>query len=206
MAQQKGKNDDIALLALLCFIVSFLLLVIAGGIILIDEYYKTMDDIPELPSIPSIETGSQLWFLEDYNYSLNEGYNQVSVPVDISKYDVQFVYNNSNYTWTEAVDNDLIADIMYYWNGQEWRLVDYFWMYKGYFIWSWVDDLYLFAEPNIVYASAVYFNGTENMTYDNLIVMPESDYPPIYADNIQVRNYWVFKYRGENETYGYDDR
>ena len=56
----------------------------------------------------------------------NMGWNLVSMPETISKYDVTIHYNNNTYTWQEAVDNGYILKFLYGYKGGTYFISDKF--------------------------------------------------------------------------------
>ena len=111
--------------------------------------------IPNIPPIPEIGTPVGL---EPQNISLSIGWNVVSMPYSINKYDVYITYNEESYTWYNASYNGLIADKLLFLEDNEWVEIDTFYKTKGYLLYSLVEPLYISTEAYVIYGSKLEYS------------------------------------------------
>ena len=99
------------------------------------------------------------------------GYNQwrlVSLPINtvVIKYDVRIINDTNNYSWTEAVNNNIILTFLYGWNRTYgyYDTVESFSPYQGYWMFFY-EDYELWIDAESVYNTTVHvYNNTENVT------------------------------------------
>jgi len=109
--------------------------------------------------------------LHNWNVSLSDKWNLVSLPVNesVHKGDVTVNYLGVNYTWQEAVDNGTVLDFIYGWNAtnQNYMSTDVFDAGQGYWMYAY-DSCDLWVSGNISIAD----NITELFEDWNLVGLP----------------------------------
>jgi len=110
------------------------------------------------------------------NISLSQDWNFVSLPFNqsINKTDLIVKYNDYDYTWQEAVDNNTVLGFIYEWNRftQNFNLVDTlrpgfgYWIYAYYNCELWVQGLTGFISDNFI---------TDLKTNWNTIGLPDNE-------------------------------
>jgi hypothetical protein len=101
---------------------------------------------------------------------VSEEWNLVSLPKDeeIAKTLVRFVNDTHNYTWNEAVTNNVVLNFFYGWFDGHYTLNDTFLGYKGYWIYLYKDDY------------SIWVNTTGNTTSFNYSSLNVTGSPWLY--------------------------
>ncbi len=126
---------------------------------------------PPPPSMPKFATvlGSPLG---DINQTLHIGWNMVSMPGYSAKNDVYFTYENISYNWTEAISIPLIVDVLYTYNGSDYVEVNAFLEMKGYWLYTFVEPVYISSDPLVLYCSKIYYDGNDTLNCTRLLISP----------------------------------
>ncbi len=105
----------------------------------ISTEYNNQEDPNLFYSIGNEETES---ILEEYVVSLNTNWNKMSLPFNqsVDKTDIIVSYTGTNYSWSDAVTNNIVLNFIYGWNrtNQNYELVDT--LEPGYGYWVWAYD------------------------------------------------------------------
>ena len=127
---------------------------------------------------------------EIYNISLNVSWNLISLPFNesINKTDIVVSYGGSNYSWQEAIDNNIILGFVYGWDeiNQGYDFTDILMPGKGYW-------MYAYDSCDLMIVSTTNNDGfiTDLSTAWNLIGVP-------YNASIEKENITVFHNEIEN--------
>ena len=147
--------------------IGLLFLILLTSIVIIGMNYneKEIPDFPRFPSvIPSGEVGNS-------DISLSLGWNLISMPSSIPKENISFTHNGLPYSWNEAISNNLIFDILYGFENNDYILVDFCLKTKGYWLYTRVDNLYISDEPQVICCNAMIQNSTaENINCNKVII------------------------------------
>ena len=163
--------------------------------------YRYIDNDFKLPKIPALPIASAIGTGGSNSFSLSIGYNMVSMPKTISKYNVSITYNDIGYSWNQAVNDGLIADIVIYYDGIDYVETDTFLKTKGYWMYSLVEPLYISDEEFVLYCGTLLFNGTEDITCDRIVIAPEFYDNTISVASLTVTNMYEFYFDGLGYTY-----
>jgi hypothetical protein len=147
---------------------------------------------PHLPDIPAIPVGMNGEQGED-NLTLHIGWNMVSMPECTKKTDVYFTYDNISYNWTKAIDIPLIVDTLLTYDGNTYIQVDVFLKTRGYWLYSFVEPLYISSEPLVLCCKTIYFDGNETLNCTRLIISPKYD-TVIHCKSINVQEVSFYYY------------
>ena len=175
-------KENHIIIGLVALIVMLLVLVIIG-------FSGEREIIPPFPPIGDPVNGNE-------TYELCIGWNMVSMPQTISKYNVSITYNDNSYTWQDACDNGYIADMIISYNGTDYISSDTFHKTKGYWLYSLVEPLYISDEPFVIYCGKIFFNGTGNLSCNRLVIAPEYYTNVIYCESIAVADVVEFYFEG----------
>jgi hypothetical protein len=119
-----------------------------------------------------------------YNISLSEKWNLISLPVNksINKDNITVNYLGVNYTWQQAVDNGTILDFVYEWNAtsQNYGGIDFFEPGHGYWMYAY-HDCNLWISTNNSNNDNYITNLLEKW---NIIGLPFNE--PVAKENISV--------------------
>jgi hypothetical protein len=135
----------------------------------------------ELPDYPIDSPPSS----EEY-YTLNIGWNLVSMPDTINKTNVYIIYNSITYNWTNAINNLIIYDNVYGYNGTSYFKTSSFVESKGYWLYSLKEPVLMTTQSNTIFCNKLYFDGTDVLSCTNLVISPS--YPnTIHCKSINVQ-------------------
>lgn len=152
------------------------------------------------PDLPNTDT--------DYPFSnstvnLQLGWNIISLPTTSYKYSIYINYNNQSYTWNQAVDNNLIANIVLNYKDNNYTNVDYLYKTKGYWIFTFVNNIYISEDPFTLYCGKIMFNSSyNNITCQKLIIAPELYNNTIYCNTLTALDTYTFYYIGGEVLHG----
>jgi len=164
-----------------------LMCIIILGFMIISHIPKD-DGIGELP-FPWLSTIKASYVSENQTMELMSGWNMISLPETTNKSNVIITFNDTQYTWEEANNEFVIyGDYLATFEDGEYVLSNIFYKNKGYFLFSFEDNVFLSINESNLYCSKIFFNGTENIVCDKLIMNPDFD-NIIYCNSITYNSY-----------------
>ena len=144
---------------------------------------------PEIPQFPTGEVPQN-----NSSYALHIGWNLISVPEYTPDDNLYFTYNNISYNWSEAFDEKIIYDRLYWFDGTNYIIVDECLAYQGYWLYIRKEPTYLALEPQVIFCSKlIQDDNASNITTNKVIVNP--DFPDtIYYNTITFQSieFWYY--------------
>jgi hypothetical protein len=121
---------------------------------------------------------------QEYSIALHSHWNLISLPFNktVNKTDIIVSYNNSNYTWQQAVDNTTVLDFIYGWNATIQTYYSAVTLKPGFGYWVWA-----YAECGLMFSSSV---GEDDYITDlelswNMIGLPSNT--SLWKENLIIR-------------------
>ena len=156
----------------------------------ISTCFVNQNDSSSFYSVGSEETPGSTRFITN----LESGWNFVSLPFNqsVNKTDLTVIYNNSDYSWQEAVNNSIILGFIYNWNrtNQKYETTDILKPGEGHWMYAYDDcELRVYGIGNIVTDSYI----TDLLTSWNIVGVPDD--VAVEKENITIR------YNGTNYTW-----
>jgi len=173
--------------------VVFITLAIVSMIILGINYLLPKDD--GLPQLPLPPTSFDTIPSNNITINLNIGWQMISMPNTMDKESIFINYDDDTYSWNNAVTNNLIADVIFEYNNG-YLEVQQVLKTHGYWIYTFVDDIYLSDEAFVLYAGKLFFDGTEHIICDKLVIAPEYYTNDIHCASLIATNMYEFYYEG----------
>ena len=178
----------------LVYALIFLVVVLAA--IPISMVMTGYDDV--LPDIP--ESPDDFSYVGDSvgNFTLTTGWQLISMPDNINKTDIFITYENESYTWTEAFNNNLIANVVVEYNGNGYSEVDYLLKTRGYWMYSFVDGIQISDMPSVIYCGKLFtgYSNMSNITCSKVVIAPEFYDNDIYCNTFVATDFYEFYYDG----------
>ena len=144
---------------------------------------------PELPPFPIGEIP-----LDNQSLGLKIGWNLISVPEYTNENGLYFTYQNTSYNFTEANEQDIIFDLIYWFDGVSYILVDECIPYSGCWLYVREEPVYLSLEPQVIFCSKlIQDDNATNITTNKVIINP--DFPDtVYYNTITFQSieFWYY--------------
>jgi len=187
------KNKLYENILLVISIITFIMLLSILGWLALN-----LDDGEGLPDTPLVPSSFSSNFSEIGNFTLDSGWQLVSMPDNINKTSIYINYENNTYNWNDAIDNNLIANVVMEYTNNGYVSTNYLLKTRGYWIYCYVDGIQLSDEPSIIYCSKLYtgFSNMSNITCSKVIISPELYDNEIYCNTFIATDFYEFYYLG----------
>ncbi len=155
--------------------------------------YFDEDPLPNLPLAPSSFSGV---VGDNITTNLGIGWQLISMPDTMNKENIYINYDNNTYSWNEAVTNNYIADIIFEYHQGNYVEVEEVIKTHGYWMYTFVENIYLSDEQFVLYAGKITYDGTEHITCNKLVLAPEYFSNEISCASLVATDMYEFYYQG----------
>ena len=181
---------------------NIIILIIMGIVLIGAIVYMNInkETIPEFPQLPSVDGQYTTNTSDTY---LSSGWNMISLPSSGYKYSIIINYNENSYVWNQAIDEGLIADVVLSYKNNNYVNIEYLIKTRGYWIYCYVDGIYISDEPFTLYCGKIEFGSQyDNITCQKVVIAPEFYSNTIYCNTLQATDTYTFYYMGGEILHG----